>query len=86
LISDAMAPLTYSAAPLGEGGEAAAPRLEAGLMQRTESSELTGFRRWWALLWPVASPINLPEADDRKMHYGYTEHNGKLIFSSLKSI
>jgi len=50
------------------------------VMQGAEAPELTGFRRWWSLLWPVASPINLPEADDRKMHYGYTEYNGEMQF------
>jgi hypothetical protein len=49
-------------------------------MHGDATPELTGFRRWWSLLWPVASPINLPEADDRKMHYGYTEYNGKMQF------
>lgn len=53
-----------------------APRYDS-VMQGAENPELTGFRRWWSLLWPVASPINLPEADDRKMNYGYTEYNGK---------
>jgi hypothetical protein len=44
---------------------------------------LSGFRRWWAQLWPAADPIgvnDVMEADDRKMHYGYTDHNGKSKF------
>ncbi|XP_059490330.1 carbonic anhydrase 2-like isoform X1 [Neocloeon triangulifer] len=51
------------------------------LVEKSDSDELTGYRRWWSLLWPVASPINLPEADDRKMHYGYTQYNGPSVWS-----